>query len=155
MGIFSSPWCSRCDRQHSMARPLQLQIVERARALIADESHWCRGELARDANGMGVCPMSDEAIKRCGLGALIMAAYRIIPDHRSGLRSCYQGHASPARQRHTRQCKRSKGPCCGARLVRRSHCSGVVRRRSQITMARLSIERVGPPPGCEPTNFTA
>jgi hypothetical protein len=82
MGIFSSPWCSRCDRQHSMARPLQLQIVERARALIADESHWCRGELARDANGMGVCPMSDEAVKRCGLGALIMAAYRIIPDHR-------------------------------------------------------------------------
>jgi hypothetical protein len=65
-----------------MARPLQLQIVERARALIADESHWCRGELARDANGMGVCPISDEAMKRCGLGALIMAAYRIIPDHR-------------------------------------------------------------------------
>ena len=65
-----------------MARSLQLQIVERARALIADESHWCRGELARDANGMGVCPMSDEAVKRCGLGALIMAAYRIIPDHR-------------------------------------------------------------------------
>ena len=66
-----------------MARPLQLQIVERARALIADESHWCRGELARDANGMGVCPMSDEAMKRCGLGALLMAACEITRDHRA------------------------------------------------------------------------
>jgi hypothetical protein len=65
-----------------MARSLKLQMVERARGLIADESHWCRGDLARDANGMGVCPMSDEAVKRCGLGALIMAAYQIIPDHR-------------------------------------------------------------------------
>ena len=65
-----------------MARPLQFQIVERARALIADESHWCRGELARDAKGLGACPMSGEAVKRCGLGALIMAAYQIIPDHR-------------------------------------------------------------------------
>ena len=65
-----------------MAGPLQLQIVERARALIADESHWCRGELARDANGVGVCPTSDMATKRCGLGALIMAAYQITNDRR-------------------------------------------------------------------------
>ena len=65
-----------------MARSLKLQIVARARALIADEGHWCRGDLARDAKGMGVCPMSDEAVKRCGLGALIIAAYQIIPDNR-------------------------------------------------------------------------
>jgi hypothetical protein len=65
-----------------MARPLKLQIVEQARALIADESHWCRGELARDVNGMGVCPTSGSAMKRCGLGALIMAAYQITNDHR-------------------------------------------------------------------------
>jgi hypothetical protein len=65
-----------------MARPLPLQIVERARALIADEHHWCRGELARDANGVGVCPTSDMAMKRCGLGALIMAAYQLTNDHR-------------------------------------------------------------------------
>jgi hypothetical protein len=66
-----------------MSRPLKLQIVERARALIADESHWCRGELARDLNGMGVCPTSDTAMKRCGLGALIMAAYQLTNDHRA------------------------------------------------------------------------
>ena len=65
-----------------MSRPLKLQIVEQARALIADESHWCLGELARDMNGVGVCPTSDSAMKRCGLGALIMAACQITNDHR-------------------------------------------------------------------------
>jgi hypothetical protein len=68
-----------------MSKPLKLQIVERARALIDDEQHWCRGELALDANGMGVCPMSDEAVKRCGLGALIMAAYQITTDRREAI----------------------------------------------------------------------
>jgi len=65
-----------------MSGPLKLQIVEQARALIADEGHWCRGELARDVKGMGVCPMFDGAAKRCGLGALIMAAYQITNDRR-------------------------------------------------------------------------
>jgi len=65
-----------------LSKPLKIQIVERARALIADEQHWCRGELARDARGMGVCPMSESALKRCGLGALIMAAYQITNDRR-------------------------------------------------------------------------
>jgi hypothetical protein len=65
-----------------LSRSLKFQIVEQARALIADESHWSRGELARDVNGMGICPMSDTAVKRCGLGALIMAAYQITNDRR-------------------------------------------------------------------------
>src|SRR4029453_7429716 len=68
-----------------MASPLKVQIVERARALIADEQHWCRGELARDAKGRGVCPMSDGAVKRCGLGALIMAAYQITTDRQEAI----------------------------------------------------------------------
>jgi hypothetical protein len=68
-----------------MSRPLKVQIVERARALIADESHWCRGELARDSNGMGVCAMSEGAVKRCGLGALIMAAYQITSDRQEAV----------------------------------------------------------------------
>jgi hypothetical protein len=66
-----------------LARPLKIQIVERARALIADEEHWCRRELARDAKGRGVCPMSDSATKRCGLGALIAAGYEITGDDRA------------------------------------------------------------------------
>ena len=60
-----------------MARPLQIQIVERARALIADKQHWCRGELARDVNGEGVCPTSASALKRCALGAVIAAAHEL------------------------------------------------------------------------------
>ena len=63
-----------------MARPLQKQIVERARAFIADEQHWCRGELARDVNGEEVCPASASAVKRCGLGAVIAAAYQLTND---------------------------------------------------------------------------
>jgi hypothetical protein len=65
-----------------LSRSLKFQIVEQARTLIAEESHWCRGDLARDANGAGVCPTSDSATKRCGLGALIIAAYRITNDRR-------------------------------------------------------------------------
>ena len=66
-----------------MSKPLKIQIVERARALIADEEHWCRGELARDARGMGVCPLSDSAVKRCGLGAVIAAAHEITGGYRA------------------------------------------------------------------------
>ena len=65
-----------------MSRPLKLQIVERARALIEDERHWCRNELARDANGRTVDPTDQMAVKRCGLGALIAAAHQITNDHR-------------------------------------------------------------------------
>ena len=63
-----------------MARPLRMQIVERARTLIADEHHWCRGELARDANGEEVCPTSASAVRRCALGAVIAAAHELTHD---------------------------------------------------------------------------
>ena len=63
-----------------MARPLQIQIVERARALIADGQHWCRGDLARDTNGEEVSPTAASAVKRCGLGAVIAAAHELTHD---------------------------------------------------------------------------
>ena len=63
-----------------MARPLQLQVVERARALIADQRHWCRGDLARDVNGVAVCQTAADAVKRCGLGAVMAAAYQLTHD---------------------------------------------------------------------------
>ena len=53
-----------------MSRPLKIQIVERARALIADEKHWCRNELGRDARGMDV-------------GAVIAAAYEMTGGYRA------------------------------------------------------------------------
>jgi hypothetical protein len=63
-----------------LARPLKVQIVERARALIADEQHWCRRHLAEDVNGISVSPTSASAVKRCGLGAAIAAAYQLTHD---------------------------------------------------------------------------
>jgi hypothetical protein len=68
-------------REVSMAKPLQFQIVERARALIADEQRWCRGHLAQTASGLSVFPTSATAVKRCGLGAVIAAAYQLTHDH--------------------------------------------------------------------------
>ena len=64
-----------------MSRPLKLQIVEQARALIADEQHWCRGQLAQSATGLSVFPTSASAVKRCGLGAVIAAAYQLTQDY--------------------------------------------------------------------------
>ena len=64
-----------------MAKPLQFQIVERARALIADEQHWCRGQLAEDATRDSVFPTSASAVRRCGLGAVIAAAYQLTNDY--------------------------------------------------------------------------
>jgi hypothetical protein len=65
-----------------MSKPLRFQIIERARALIEDQRHWCRGELARDASGFSVGPTDSGATRRCGLGALIAAAYQITEDDR-------------------------------------------------------------------------
>ena len=60
-----------------MSRPLKLQIVEQARRLIANEQNWCRGQLAEDARGRIVFPTSANAVRRCGLGAVIAAAFKL------------------------------------------------------------------------------
>ena len=64
-----------------MLKPLKLQNVERARALIADEQHWCRRHLGEDVNGVAVSATSANAVKRCALGALIAAAYQLTNDY--------------------------------------------------------------------------
>src|SRR4051812_19848381 len=63
-----------------MSRSLKLQIVERARALIADEQHWCCHHLAQDVSGAAVFPASARAVRWCGLGAVISAAYHFTQD---------------------------------------------------------------------------
>jgi hypothetical protein len=63
-----------------MANPLKFQIIQRAKALIQDESQWCRGYLAVDAHGDSVDPISAEAVRRCALGALAAAAYQLTND---------------------------------------------------------------------------
>ena len=60
-----------------MSRPLKVQIIQRARALIADEQHWCRRHFGEDANALPVSPTSASAIKWCALGAVIAAAYQL------------------------------------------------------------------------------
>jgi len=64
-----------------MSKPLKLQIIEEARALIQDERRWCRGELARNADGLSVDATDPGAVKRCALGALVSAAYQLTHDH--------------------------------------------------------------------------
>jgi len=58
-----------------MSKPLKVQIVEKARCLIEEKEHWCRGTLAVDAHGNPVCPTDPMAKRRCALGALIAAAH--------------------------------------------------------------------------------
>src|SRR5262245_3019915 len=64
-----------------MARPLKLQIVKQARRLIANAQHWCRGQLAEDARGRIVSPTSANAVRRCGLGAVIAAAFKFTQNY--------------------------------------------------------------------------
>jgi hypothetical protein len=63
-----------------MAKPIRIQILERARSLIEDERHWCPGDLARDAMGSPVSPIGASAEQRCALGALMAAAYEFTSD---------------------------------------------------------------------------
>jgi phage terminase large subunit GpA-like protein len=73
-----------------MARPLQIEILERARALIEDEARWCRDHIALDASGVSVFPTNPGAVKRCALGALIAAAYELTHDHDAADHLAYQ-----------------------------------------------------------------
>jgi hypothetical protein len=63
-----------------VSKSLKVQIVEQARALIEDDRRWRSGELARDRNGLSVSPTDRCAERRCALGALIAAAYRMTND---------------------------------------------------------------------------
>ena len=98
-----------------MSRPLKLHIVEQAHALIADEHHWCRGE---DINGEEVCPTSASAVKRCGLGAVIAAAYQLTNDLAAAHELALKAPASKLRHRHTGPRQRYEGTCGCARAVR-------------------------------------
>jgi hypothetical protein len=63
-----------------MSKPLTRQILERARDLIADKNHWCRGSLAKDVGGRQVDPWDSTAMRRCAYGALIAAAFELVAD---------------------------------------------------------------------------
>lgn len=63
-----------------MTKPVRVQVLERARAMIEDERHWCRGDLARDAVGDPISPLDSSAEQRCALGALLAAAHETTHD---------------------------------------------------------------------------
>jgi hypothetical protein len=63
-----------------MAKAIRVQILERARALIADKRHWCAGQFALDARGLAVDPTCHSAVQRCAVGALIAAAHELTGD---------------------------------------------------------------------------
>jgi len=63
-----------------MSKPLTRPIIERARALIADENHWCRAALAEDGRGRQVDPTDATARRWCAYGALIAAAFEFVGD---------------------------------------------------------------------------
>ena len=78
-----------------MAKPLKFQIIERAKELIQNEQHWCRGSLAIDASGDSADPTSKEAVRRCAFGALIAAAHQLTNQQGSGLRVGWERVAAP------------------------------------------------------------
>ncbi len=63
-----------------MSKPLNRPIIERARALIANENHWCRAAVARDERGFQVDPTGATARQRCAFGALVAAAFELVGD---------------------------------------------------------------------------
>jgi len=48
-----------------MSKSLKFQIVEKARTLIQEEQHWCRGMLARDADGLSVHERPAANMRKC------------------------------------------------------------------------------------------
>ena len=68
-----------------MARALERQIIETARALIADPACWTQGEFARDGDGNPASWKSPRATRFCIWGALHRAAYDLIGDHRQSV----------------------------------------------------------------------
>ena len=68
-----------------MSKPLERQVIEQARALIADPAAWTQGEFARDVSGNAVSWRSREAVQFCLWGALNRAAYEMTGDKRQSI----------------------------------------------------------------------
>src|SRR5258706_3270901 len=69
-----------------MAQPVERQIVQRARALIATPQTWTQDEFARDSCGEPVSWKSPKAAQFCIWGALNRAAREMTGDERQRVR---------------------------------------------------------------------
>jgi hypothetical protein len=63
-----------------MSKQLNVLIIEQARTLIADETHWCRHQMGFDSDGRAVPATDKRASKLCAYGALIAAAHQMTND---------------------------------------------------------------------------
>jgi hypothetical protein len=63
-----------------MSKPVTVTIMERAREVIADPEHWCRGSFARGRGGVSVSVGDVSARRYCAIGAIILAALEITGD---------------------------------------------------------------------------
>jgi hypothetical protein len=91
-----------------LSKPLKLHVIERARSLIGDEQHWCCGSLAQDATGGEISATSASAVKRCGLGALIAAAYELTHDFDAAYKlghTVLRPHCGTATLVHVNDCR--------------------------------------------------
>ena len=77
-----------------MSQPLELQIIDQARALIATPWTWTQGEFARDEAGTPVSWRSPQAVQFCLWGALNRAAYQITGDRRRSITLADQAAAA-------------------------------------------------------------
>jgi hypothetical protein len=83
--IWQAEIAARCKSDPTMSRPLELQVIEQARALIATPWTWTQGEFARDEAGNPVCWRSPQAVQFCLWGALNRAAYAVTGDRRKAV----------------------------------------------------------------------
>ena len=60
-----------------MAKPLVMQVVERARALVADPGTWTQHAIARTGNNRHCEPTDRRAARFCAYGAILRAAYDV------------------------------------------------------------------------------
>mgnify|MGYP001571889054 CR=1 FL=1 len=60
-----------------MSKPIDIQILEIARAKVANPKTWTRGCAARDRRGEEVAAESAEAVRWCALGAVGRAMFEL------------------------------------------------------------------------------
>ena len=63
-----------------MSKPIPAIVIQRAREIISDEQHWCRGSYARGRAGAPVSINHPDARRYCAMGALMLAAQEMSSD---------------------------------------------------------------------------
>ena len=73
-----------------MSKPVPLVVIERARQLISDEQHWCRGAYALGKRGASISFSHPNAVRFCAMGALFKAAFEVCSDEKAATNLAYE-----------------------------------------------------------------